>query len=206
MKKIIVALFILVNYAALAQVKIGPTVGLDLTNVRGNTKNTNARFAFNFGASGLINAADNIDIQIQLLAMGKGYEYKDAYGYKNILKPVYLELPIVARFKFTTSDNSELFIGAGGYAAFGVAGKFTYYQNGYKESNKIKYGNSGSDNLKSTDFGMTFQIGADFHKNFEGYFFYDLGLSNIIPNATTKTYNSVFGFNLAWYFDLGKKQ
>ena len=51
-----------------------------------------------------------------------------------------------------------------------------------------------------SDLGLVFQFGAAFRENYEGHFFYDMGLKKIIPNSTSDTFNRVFGFNLTWYF------
>ncbi|MEO8149031.1 MAG: porin family protein [Bacteroidia bacterium] len=206
MKNAIIIVLLILSFRGFAQVKIGPTVGAQLTNVKGSSYNTDSRFAFNFGAVALVPVTHDVDIHFQVLASSKGYSFKDIYGYKYTMKPVYLELPVVGRFKFETSEQSKVIVGLGGYYAFGIAGKYYYYESGYKESKKIDFGNSSSDNLKSSDFGIVFQVGADFRENFEGLFFVDWGLSNIIPTATTNTYNRVFGINLAWYFNLNKKQ
>ena len=113
---------------------------------------------------------------------------------------MYLQLPLAFRFKFNSTNSTKIFLGAGGYYAFGIGGSKIYYPNGYQESTKVTFGNDINNDLKRTDFGLVFQLGAIFRENYEGHFFYDMGLTQIIPGATSNSYNRVFGFNLTWYF------
>lgn len=92
-----------------------------------------------------------------------------------------------------------MFIGAGGYYALGVGGKQNYYDvNGYRQTLKISFGKESE--LTRSGWRLVFEFGAYFRENYVGHFFYDMGLMNILPDATTTNYNRVVGFKLAWYF------
>jgi hypothetical protein len=182
------------------KMKYGFTAGAQLSAVKFANVNTDTRLGFNTGFSGLAPVSEGVDFHIQFVLSGKGYTYFDSYGHKSVFRPLYLQLPVVFRFNFNSSTNTKIFFGGGGYYAFGIAGNQTYYPNGYKESIKIKYGTSADDDLKSSEAGLSFQFGVDFRENYEGHFFYDMGLTNILPNTTSNSYNRVFGFNLTWYF------
>jgi hypothetical protein len=183
-----------------AKIKWGITAGAQLSSVKLIDYSNDSRLSFNVGAAGITPLSEGIELHTQLLLSGKGFTYMDGYGYKNIIRPLYLELPIIFRFNFNSSTNSKLFVGAGGYYAYGIAGNQIYYQNGYRETKKISYGSTLDDDFNSSDAGLSFQLGFDFRENYEGHFFYDMGLTNIIPNASSNSYNRVFGFNLTWYF------
>ena len=199
-KKILIVLCCLfISKINMAQIKFGFTAGAQLANVRLSTYDATSRFAFNLGGTALTKLSDDIHLQIQLLLSSKGYKYYDEFGYKNLVKPIYLELPIVPRFKFETGDQTDVYIGAGGYYAFGIGGKQTYYLSGVKESQKL-FSSDNDVEVNRSDFGAVFQLGFTFRENYEGHFFYDLGLNNIYPEATTNTFNRVFGFNLTRYF------
>ncbi len=180
--------------------KFGFTAGAQLSAINFANSNTDSRLGFNTGFSGLTAISEGIDFHMQFVISGKGYTYFDSYGHKAIVRPLYLELPLVVRFNFNSSTNTKIFFGGGGYYAFGIAGNQTYYPNGYKESIKIKWGTATGDDMKSSDAGLVFQLGVGFRENYEGHFFYDMGLTNVLPNTTSNSYNRVFGFNLTWYF------
>ncbi len=200
MNKVILSLsFFLIHLSGFSQMKLGFTAGAQFSSVKIITYNTETRLSFNAGVATRTPLAEGIDFHMQLLVSGKGFKYYDSYGYKNLTRPLYLELPLAVRFKFNSGNETKLFIGAGGYYAFGLGGNKIYYVNGYKETEKINYGNDYSDDLKQSDWGLVFQLGAIFRENYEGHFFYDMGLTRIIPNSTSNSYNRVFGFNLTWY-------
>lgn len=203
--KLLLLIFFVYGLQLSGQSKLGITTGVQFAHTRSGNSNTDSRFAYNVGITSLINLNSKFQINTQLLFIGKGYKYYNTLGQRNLVKPLYLELPVVGRFHFKTSENAAIFIGIGGYYALGIGGKETYYQNDERLQTKIEYGNSTNSVLTKSDGGITIQLGGDFHENFEGYIFYDMGLANIIPNTTTLTYNRVIGFNLAWYMPLGKK-
>lgn len=203
--KLLVISLIISSFQVFSQSKLGITTGVQFAHTRTGNSNTDSRFAYNVGFTSLINLNSNFQLNTQLIFIGKGYKYYNTLGQRNLVKPLYFELPVVGRFHLKTSENAAVFIGIGGYYALGIGGKETYYQNDERLETKIEYGNSTNSVLTKSDGGITIQLGGDFHENFEGYIFYDMGLANIIPNTTTRTYNRVIGFNIAWYLPIGKK-
>jgi hypothetical protein len=198
--KILTILFLISAFITQAQTKFGFTAGAQLSNVRIINYNTDNRLGFNVGLSSLTPVTDGVDFNMQLVLSGKGYIFYDSYGYKNIIRPLYLELPLTFRFNFQSSTETKIFIGAGGYFAYGIGGNKIYYISGYKETESINFGDTFDDDFESTDLGLVFQLGAKFRENYEGQFFYDMGLKKIVPNTTSNSFNRVFGFNLTWYF------
>jgi hypothetical protein len=199
-RRILIALLLLASINIYAQTKFGITAGLQFSNVKIENVDPDNRMSFNTGVTSLMSVSEGVDFNAQLLLSGKGFTYNDSYGYKNVIRPLYLELPLVFRFNFETSMDTKLFIGAGGYYAFGIGGNKIFYNNGYKETEKVKFGSTNNDDLESSDAGLVFQLGGLIHENYEGHFFYDMGLTKIIPNTTTESNNRVFGFNLSWLF------
>ncbi len=201
--KLLIFSLCIASLQTIGQSKIGITTGVLFSHTRTSSSNTDARFAYNVGVASLFELSAHIQLNMQLLFIGKGYKYYNTFGQRNLVKPMYLEIPIVPRFHFRTTENAEVFIGIGGYYALGIGGKETYYQNDERLQTKIEYGQGTNSVLTQSDGGVVMQVGTTFRDNFEGYIFYDMGLANIIPNTTTRTYNRVIGFNLAWYFPLG---
>ena len=202
---LLIIAFVFLGVNLFGQIKLGITTGAQFAHTRSGNTNTDSRFAYNFGVTSLIDLTSSIQLNTQLLFIGKGYKYYNSFEQRNLVKPVYFELPVVARFHFKTTENTGVFIGLGGYYAAGVGGKETYYINDERLENKIEFGSSINAVLTKSDGGAVMQIGGNFRDNFEGCLFYDMGLANIIPNTTTLTYNRVIGFNLAWFIPSGKR-
>lgn len=67
-------------------------------------------------------------IQPGILFTGKGSKIQNGNSsdnnyYKATTNPMYIEVPVNAVFKVPLETNSQLFVGAGPYAAIGIAGK-----------------------------------------------------------------------------------
>jgi hypothetical protein len=199
-KVVLLTVLIVANYCCIAQVKFGITAGAQISSIKLENVNTDIRLSFNAGGAMNATLQESIYLHLQLIASGKGYTIYDSYGNKNIFRPMYLELPLTFRFKFNSTSDTKIFLGAGGYYAFGIGGSKIYYDNGYKSTEKINYGSTIDDDLTSTDAGLVFELGAVWRENYEGHFFYDMGIKTISPFSTSNVSNRVFGFNLTWYF------
>jgi len=201
MKRIfLLVLFLITFLTSNAQTKFGITAGAQISSVKIVNSSSDSRLSFNLGGSMLSEISGGVDFHLQLLLSGKGFTIYDSYGYKNIVRPFYFELPANIRFNLSTTKDAKVFLGGGGYLAYGIGGTIIYYNNGYKESQKINFGNTSDDDLENIDMGLVFQFGAAFRENYEGHIFYDMGLKRLVPNSTSNSYNRVFGFNLTWYF------
>jgi hypothetical protein len=143
--------------------------GLNLANVSttssGRIDNANMLAGFHVGFMGDLPLGKTVAIQPGLLFTGKGAKSQtgqpgDAYYYKATSNPYYIELPVNIVFKIPLSEKeSDFFIGAGPYAAIGIAGK------NKTEGNAGLIHFSGSDNIEfSNDDPTTFnqQEGAGF--------------------------------------------
>ena len=70
-------------------------------------------------------------LQSGLMISSKGWKYKEE-GEKMTFRPIYLDIPILAAYKFNISDNTKFVINAGPYLAFGLGGKAKYGDVDYK--------------------------------------------------------------------------
>ena len=66
--------------------------------------------------------SENWSLQSGLMFIFKGFKVKDAFK----ARPIYLDIPILAAYKFNISDNTKFVINAGPYLAFGLGGKVKY--------------------------------------------------------------------------------
>jgi hypothetical protein len=106
--------------------------GLNLANISknddGEVDDANTLASFHVGVMADLPVGQYFAIQPGLLFTGKGSKIQsgnssDNNYYKATTNPLYVELPVNAVFKIPLETNSQLFVGAGPYAALGVAGK-----------------------------------------------------------------------------------
>lgn len=137
--------------------------------------------------------------------------------------PFYIEIPVNLVAKFEAGPG-KLFVGAGPYVSFGVAGKYKMTYSGPKAASRIEAGlskNKESDlkfgtnskstsdsdrkQLKSLDFGLNFLLGYQLTNGLSINGGYGLGLTNIssntdLPNNKESLENSVISVGLGFAF------
>jgi hypothetical protein len=182
-----------------AQVKFGPTAGLNLSTatvkVGGTKMDTKSIVGFNIGLISEFNLTGNLFLQPALLFSTKGTKVTEV-EFESTITPIYIEIPVNVVYKFG-SESVKFFLNAGPYIAYGIGGKI---KSG-GESVKISYGSGESNDLKPFDFGLTFGAGVEL-SSFIISAHYGLGLANLSPVTTndTKVNGKVIGFSIAYLF------
>ena len=129
---IIVAACSLSMAAMAQQSKVFVKGGLNLANISknndGEVDDANTLASFHVGVMADLPVGQYFAIQPGLLFTGKGSKIQNGNSsdnnyYKATTNPRYVELPVNAVFKIPLETNSQLFVGAGPYAALGVGGK-----------------------------------------------------------------------------------
>lgn len=208
----------------------GIRAGFNLSNAGGDFKDflkdsemgdRKAKAGFNIGVIYDLGLSEHFYLQPGLFYSMKGVKAKDSgseterdetYSWDNkiTVNLSYLELPILASYRFNLSDNVKWQINAGPHFAVGVGGKFKHESSEDGESYDYKYdafGTSDKDadidvddngniqvsgvkgGLKRFDFGLSFGTGVSFNKFYVGVK-YDLGLTNIADKDQYKKYNN----------------
>jgi hypothetical protein len=194
---VICMMFIVANMQA--QVKFGPTVGLNLSTAivkSGGTKmDTKSIVGFNVGLISEFNLTGNLFLQPALLFTTKGTKVSDV-EFESTITPSFIEIPVNVVYKFG-SESVKFFLNAGPYVAYGIGGKI---KSG-GESVKIKFGSGESDDMKPFDFGLTFGAGIELN-NFIVSAHYGFGITNLSPVTTDNTEAKVrvIGFSVAYLF------
>lgn len=136
--------------AGFSQVKWDAKFGMNFSNV---TKYDDAKAlpGFQLGVGMDYGFSESWSLQSGLMISSKGYKVKD---YAKV-RPIYLDIPILAAYKFNISDNTKFVINAGPYLAFGLGGKVKY--DGIDESEKI----FGDDGWKRFDLGIQYGVGLE---------------------------------------------
>lgn len=139
--------------AGFSQVKWDAKVGMNFSNV---TKYDDAKAlpGFQLGVGMDYGFSESWSLQSGLLISSKGYKIEDVK-----VRPIYLDIPILAAYKFNISDNTKFVINAGPYLAFGLGGKCKFDEGG---DYKLFKGEDGEDAKYSRfDLGIQYGIGLE---------------------------------------------
>lgn len=140
--------------AGFSQVKWDAKFGMNFSNMT-KAEGTKALPGFNLGVGMDYGFSENWSLQSGLMISSKGYKVKD---YAKV-RPIYLDIPILAAYKFNISDNTKFVINAGPYLAFGLGGKCKFDEGG---DYKLFKGEDGADAEYSRfDLGLQYGIGLE---------------------------------------------
>ncbi len=152
---------------------------------------------FNAGISVDIPMLESLYLQSGLYYTVKGYKLEDEeYSYTETCTPAYLELPILASYRYNISDYTQLQINFGPYLAYGIAGKYKWEDNDGEEDDDDKY---FDDDTNKFDAGLAFGAGVTFGHIFVGIN-YDLGLTNILKDSEGSLKNRCLSINVGYNF------
>lgn len=146
---------------------------------------------FNVGLSVDIPMMESLYLQSGLYYTVKGYKLEED-GYTEKATPSYLELPILASYRYNFSDFTQLQINFGPYLAYGIAGK-------YKWDDEDEDKDFFDDDTKKIDAGLAFGAGMTFGHIFVGIN-YDLGLTNILKDSEGSLKNRCLSINVGYNF------
>lgn len=205
MKKVlliaVIALLSLSNVNA-QDVKFGAKTGLNLSNIKGDLDNPEAKIGFNIGAFVEIGLSDKFTFQPELLFSTQGAKSEGSEGsdsFERTIKANYLNVPLM--LKYAVSDKFALEFGPqiGFLLSADIEGTQTF------DGNTVTINEDFKDSLKSIDFGLNFGASFDIVENVFIGARYNLGLSNIIDSEDMdsddeKAQNSVFSVSVGYRF------
>ena len=115
-------------------------------------------FSYQFGVFGTIPFHKHFDFQPELMFSRQGLNYNISFLYDNItyrLHIYYLQMPLLIRYKMALRKKSHPILFLGPYGSIKlVATRITEFDGDRIEENM--------ENVKTTDFGLTFGFGYDF--------------------------------------------
>lgn len=140
--------------AGFSQVKWDAKFGMNFSNM---TKLDDAKAlpGFNLGVGMDYGFSESWSLQSGLMISSKGYKYKEG-DWKDKYRPIYLDIPILAAYKFNISDNTKFVINAGPYLAIGLGGK-----NKETDEEDIKLFDKDGYDWKRFDLGIQYGIGLE---------------------------------------------
>ncbi|MFT4092774.1 MAG: outer membrane beta-barrel protein [Niabella sp.] len=224
-RKLIIGALALLTTAGMvnAQTKVGLKGGYNLANITynkdGEVDDKTGLSAFHVGIAVDAAVTELLSIKTGLELQSKGSKYT-ATGtlgtFEHTVNPMYIELPVNLALNLPLGGASKLYVGAGPYAAVGIAGKDKWKATSSVTSSdgerNIEWGNddpSSGDNgdqgdFKRFDAGVNVIGGIDFGK-FAINAQYGIGLVNTYPGGESnsdnkKNRNRVLGIGGIFYF------
>ncbi|MDM8209000.1 porin family protein [Bacteroides gallinaceum] len=162
MKKLLLTLALgMVAVFGFSQVRWDVKFGMNFSN---QTKSDDAKalpgFTMGVGADYAFN--ENWSFQPGLMFTSKGYKVKES-GEKFTARPIYLDIPILAAYKFDIADNTKFVINAGPYLAIGLGGKSKWHVDG---ANGSKLFDSDEGDWKRFDLGLQWGVGVELGEHY----------------------------------------
>lgn len=174
----------------------GVRAGVGLANMGGDVKNSDNLFNFHVGVVGDYAFTNNFYLEPGLYFTRKGCSFDkvsyESFPYKteSVSRNLYyLEIPVLASYRFNINDAFGINVQAGPYAAIGLFG----------DTDDVKSFDDG--NCKRFDAGARFAAGVQFSA-FSATVGYDLGLMNIadVEEGDYKATTSLISLTLGYDF------
>ncbi len=160
MKKLVLTvLFGMIALVGFSQVRWDVKVGMSFSN---QTKLDDAKAlpGFTLGVGMDYAFTDNWSFQPGLMISSKGYKYKEE-GWKSTTRPIYLDIPLLAAYKFSVAEGVKIVIDAGPYLAIGVGGKYKD-----DDDDDWKIFDEDGENWKRFDLGIQWGIGVELGEHY----------------------------------------
>lgn len=162
-------------------VQFGIRAGLNFSNISQKYEDDNvlstfdSRTSFHFGVIADIPLMESLYIQTGLYFQEKGSKSDGV-----TVNPMYLEIPVLASYRYNFSDAAQLQINFGPYLAYGIGGKFKYEDGDY-DIDFFGDGEDENDNagFKRFDCGLQVGAGITLAKHYYIGVAYEFGLTNI---------------------------
>lgn len=184
--------------AGFSQVKWDAKVGMSMTNLTGDMDG-DMKIGYNVGVGMDYAFSEDWSLQSGLNFTGKGA--KDE-GVK--VKMNYVELPILAAYKFALGENMKFVVNAGPYLAVGLGGKMTVDGADGEEGGDIKLFSKedGAEEalMKRFDLGIQYGIGLEVG---EHYLVNLTGQNGFINPLNDKVWGEASTKNMAFSISVG---
>lgn len=191
-------------------ITIGVRAGMNLSSFTGDADDLDSRIGFNAGVVVDFPLMRSLYLQTGLFVTQKGAKYEED-GEELKINPLYLQIPVLASYRYNFSDAVQLQVNFGPYFAYGISGKYKY--EGYDEDiyGDIDFFGDDDDQFGGKRFEAGLHVGAGVTiKKFYVGCAYEFGLTNAFENKwdtdeygdsmTYKGKNSNFMINVGYNF------
>lgn len=180
-------------------ITFGIRAGLNLATMKakdGKVSYTgDTRTSFNAGVMVDIPLLQSIYIQSGLYYTSKGYKEKGD-GWKSTASANFLEIPILASYRYDFGDAAQLQFNIGPYFAYGIGGKFKE-----EEGNKEYSDDFFDDDTNKFDMGLQIGGGVTISKHYYIGVAYEWGLTNFWKDSDDESIKSKnFMINIGYTF------
>lgn len=139
-------------------ITVGVRVGMNISNFSGDVEDLDSRIGFNAGVIVDIPLMQSLYLQTGLFITQKGakynFEFEKEDGKINI-NPLYLQIPVLASYRYDFSDAAQLQVNFGPYFAYGISGKVKV-----EDLGKIDFFGDDEDQFGGKRFEAGLHIGA----------------------------------------------
>ena len=212
MKKVFLFAFAtMIAASALAQtsststLKIGLKGGVNLPKYHFSGSDDETKSTTNFNVTAFLDAplASHFSVQPGISLQGKGAKFYDGNNIQVEQNALWIEVPVNFVGHLPLSTVGGLYLGAGPYLGFGVAGQNKTTVGSVTNKDDISFGNDADNSLKGTDFGVNFIGGFEMNNGITLGAGYGLGLTDLTPKARSddsKVTNRVLSFSIGFQF------
>lgn len=162
--------------------------GVGLASVVGSDADTKSALSYKVGISYDFNLSEKFAIVPGVEFVSKNHKADNIDG---TINKTYLQIPVLAAYKFNVAENTKMSVMAGPYAAYGLFGSDFVYENG------VEINVFDKDMFKRFDAGILAGVSLDFDRLSVGLS-YSRGLAKLNPEL--KAYNQAFGLTFGYRF------
>ncbi len=185
-------------------VRFGIRAGLNFATMTGDfDESLDSRVGYHVGVIADIPLMQSLYVQTGLYFQSKGAKYEESYNgesLKETLNPMYLQIPVLASYRYNFSEATQLQVNFGPYFAFGVGGEYKVeYDDGssLEEADTDVFGDNGL--LKRFDCGLQVGAGITLGRHYYLGFNYEFGLTDMARDKDAE----VTPKNSNWMISLG---
>lgn len=176
----------------------------------GESESLGSRTAFNAGVGVDIPIIESFYVQTGLFFTSKGYKRTEDRGDTRFTakgNPAYLEIPILASYRYNFNDATQLEVNVGPYFAFGIGGKekteeVTAFDKSTETAEIVtEETDFFNDDVKKFDMGLQVGLGVTFLKHVYLGVAYEFGFVNMFKDSDGESAkNRNFMINLGYKF------
>lgn len=170
----------------------------------GESESLGSRTAFNAGVGVDIPIIESFYVQTGLFFTSKGYKRTEDRGDTRFTakgNPAYLEIPILASYRYNFNDATQLEVNVGPYLAFGIGGKDKLEEKTETAVIETEENDFFGDEVKKFDMGLQVGLGVTFLKHVYLGVAYEFGFVNMFKDSDGESAkNRNFMINLGYKF------
>ena len=187
------------------KVTFGVRGGVNFSNLSIEGEGWDSHTGFHAGVNVDIPLLQSLYLSTGLYYTVKGFSGEETDGEEKVERKSsanYLEIPVLASYRYNFSDNAQLQVNVGPYFAYGIGGKQKYTEEYHSSRGWVIDAEGEQDYFDDEDnkFDVGLQIGAGvtFAKHIYLGLAYEFGFINVVPDYKTK--NSNFMISLGYQF------